>query len=62
MALVEAVLTVAARIGYREMRLDSLLSMVEAVALYKKAGFVAIEPYYDTPVEGTVFLGRLLTA
>jgi GNAT superfamily N-acetyltransferase len=62
MALVEAILSVAARIGYREMRLDSLLSMVEAVPLYKKAGFVAIEPYYDTPVEGTVFLGRLLTA
>ena len=61
MALVEAVLSVAARIGYREMRLDSLPSMVEAVALYRKAGFGPIEPYYDTPVEGTVFLGRPLT-
>ena len=61
MALVETVLSVAARIGYREMRLDSLPSMVEAVALYRKAGFGPIEPYYDTPVEGTVFLGRPLT-
>jgi GNAT superfamily N-acetyltransferase len=62
MALVETVLTLAARIGYREMRLDSLPGMVEAVALYRKAGFVPIEPYYDSPVEGTVFLGRPLTA
>ena len=62
MALVDAVLSVAAGIGYREMRLDSLPSMVEAVALYRKAGFGPIEPYYDTPVEGTAYLGRPLTA
>jgi ribosomal protein S18 acetylase RimI-like enzyme len=60
-ALVDAIAREAARIGYREMRLDTLPGMVEAIALYRKAGFVPIAPYYDTPVAGTVFLGRSLT-
>lgn len=59
-ALVEAVMAEAVRIGYREMRLDTLPSMAEALQLYRKAGFVPIEPYYDTPIAGTVFLGRPL--
>jgi ribosomal protein S18 acetylase RimI-like enzyme len=61
-ALVDAIIREAERIGYREMRLDSLPTMVEAIALYRKTGFVPIEPYYDTPVAGTVFLSRPLSA
>jgi ribosomal protein S18 acetylase RimI-like enzyme len=61
-ALVDAIIGAAQRIGYSEMRLDSLPTMNEAIALYRKAGFVPIEPYYETPVHGTVFLGRLLAA
>jgi ribosomal protein S18 acetylase RimI-like enzyme len=61
-ALVDAVIGEAVRIGYREMRLDSLPTMTEAMALYRKIGFVPIEPYYDTPIIGTVFLARPLTA
>ncbi len=59
-ALVNAVLEAASRIGYREIRLDTLPSMTEAMALYKRAGFVVTEPYYDTPVAGTVFLAKAL--
>jgi GNAT superfamily N-acetyltransferase len=59
-ALVDAVIGEAMRIGYREMRLDTLPFMAEAIALYEKAGFRPIEPYYDTPLAGTIFLGRLL--
>ena len=59
-ALVDAVLATAKRIGYREMRLDTLPSMAEAIPLYTKAGFVPIAPYYDTPVAGTLFLARSL--
>jgi ribosomal protein S18 acetylase RimI-like enzyme len=59
-ALVDAVLATARRIGYREMRLDTLPDMAGAVALYRAAGFAPIEPYYDTPVPGTLFLARRL--
>lgn len=62
MALTDAILRDAARIGYREMRLDTLPTMAEAVALYTKAGFRPIPPYYDTPLAGTIFLGRRLAA
>lgn len=59
-ALVVAVLDAARQAGYREMRLDSLPFMQDAVALYRAAGFTEIAPYYATPVAGTVFLGRRL--
>ncbi len=59
-ALVDAVVAAAERLGYREARLDSLPEMAAAIALYRAAGFAPIEPYYDTPVAGTVFLGRIL--
>ena len=59
-ALVDAVLAEARRIGYREMRLDTLPTMAAALALYRSAGFRDIPPYYDTPVTGTIFLARPL--
>lgn len=59
-ALAAALIDVAQRIGYREMRLDSLPSMGDAQALYRKLGFAVVEPYYDTPVPGTVFMRRCL--
>jgi ribosomal protein S18 acetylase RimI-like enzyme len=61
-ALVEAILGEAVRIGYREMRLDTLPGMAGAIALYRSAGFEPIAPYYDTPIAGTIFLRRRLAA
>jgi ribosomal protein S18 acetylase RimI-like enzyme len=58
--LVVAVVREAERIGYREMRLDTLPSMAGALALYRKSGFETIAPYYDTPVAGTIFMRRPL--
>ena len=58
--LVDAVVKEAERIGYREMRLDTLPSMAGAIALYRKLGFEPIEPYYETPVIGTIFMRRSL--
>lgn len=55
-ALVRDLLLVAQRMGYRELRLDTLPSMAAAFALYRKLGFVEMDPYYDTPVAGTRFL------
>lgn len=62
LALVEAVLGEARRIGYARVVLDTLPFMAEAVALYRRAGFSGIGPYYETPVAGTIFLGRALGA
>jgi GNAT superfamily N-acetyltransferase len=59
-ALVETVIAAATRIGYREMRLDTLPSMAGAIGLYAGAGFVPIPAYYQTPIGGTIFLGRSL--
>ena len=59
-ALVEAIILAAAKIGYREMWLDTLPEMTTALALYRRAGFTPIASYYTTPVEGTVFLGLTL--
>jgi ribosomal protein S18 acetylase RimI-like enzyme len=54
--LVGKVLLEAKRIGYQSIRLDTLPRMQSAVALYEKFGFVKIQPYYETPLEGTLFL------
>ena len=59
-ALVDALVEVAERIGYREIKLDTLPSMTGAQSLYRKLGFEVSEPHYDTPVAGTLFMLRRL--
>lgn len=59
-AMAEAICAEAARLGYREICLDTLPTMADAQALYARMGFVDIAPYYDTPVAGTRFLARAL--
>lgn len=61
-ALVDAIIRKAERIGYREIRLDTLPTMTEAISLYRKLGFTPIEPYYETPVAGTIFFAMRLPA
>ncbi|RYG34098.1 GNAT family N-acetyltransferase [bacterium] len=58
--LMNAILAEAVRIGYREMRLDTLSTMTPALALYRKGGFVSIPAYYETPLTNTVFMSRVL--
>jgi ribosomal protein S18 acetylase RimI-like enzyme len=58
--LVETLFDEARAIGYREMRLDTLPSMTEAIALYRRFGFEAMPAYYDTPVADTLFMRKVL--
>lgn len=55
-----AIIDAARARGYAEMRLDTLDTMAQAQALYRRLGFTEIGAYYDTPIEGTVFMSLRL--
>lgn len=54
--LATAAVSEARAIGYRTIRLDTLATMVEAIALYESLGFIRTEPYYDNPSSLAVFM------
>jgi len=56
-SLTEAIIREAKLIGYDRMRLDTLPpKMNDAIALYRSLGFEEIEPYYNNPVPGAIFM------
>ena len=55
-ALVAAVVDEARRIGYRELRLDTLATMNTAQAVYRQFGFRPCAPYYSNPLAGVAYL------
>ncbi|KAI1615995.1 carbonic anhydrase [Exophiala viscosa] len=59
-ALASAIIAIAQQLGYSEMRLDTLPSMVAALKMYRMFGFEDIPAYYQTPLEGTHFLALRL--
>jgi putative acetyltransferase len=59
-ALVEAAVDTARRLGYREIKLDTLPQMAGAIALYRQYGFTPIPPYGSHPYPGLVTLGKKL--
>ncbi len=58
--LVATVLKEAARLGYREIKLDTLPHMIQAIALYRSFGFVPIAPYGSFPYPDLLCFGRFL--
>lgn len=54
--LVSKVIVEARSIGYRKMLLDTVSSMREAISLYEALGFKKAEPYYNNPIEGTIYM------
>jgi len=55
--LVDAIIKTAKDLGYTRMRLDTLPPKMDgAIAMYRRLGFVEIEPYYQNPVVGAIFM------
>jgi putative acetyltransferase len=60
--LATAVVDAARTIGYERMRLDTLGTMVTAIALYRSLGFVDVAPYRFNPLPGATFMEADLKA
>ena len=58
--LVEQVINDAKYIGYTRLLLETSPTMKEAIALYKKLGFINIEPYHDDTNGGIICFGLML--
>lgn len=59
-ALLEQCLVLAQQLGYTAIRLDTLDTMAPAIALYKRYGFYTIPAYCFNPLDGAVYMEKLL--
>jgi putative acetyltransferase len=60
--LVQDAISIAREKGYKELRLDTLGTMMAAQQLYRSLGFVEIQPYGKAAVAGTRFYALQLGA
>jgi ribosomal protein S18 acetylase RimI-like enzyme len=58
--LAQKAIAAGSDVGYQRMRLDTLGSMKEAIALYESLGFQPIKPYYKNPSPCAVFMELVL--
>jgi ribosomal protein S18 acetylase RimI-like enzyme len=59
-ALINRVVAEASAAGYRELVLDTLPVIGEAIALYRSAGFAETDPYTFNPVPGALYFRMAL--
>ena len=58
--LAEAVVNAGHNAGYGLMRLDTLSKLSAATELYRSLGFREIAPYYENPLDGVVYMEKVL--
>jgi putative acetyltransferase len=58
--LMDVSLTFAKQAGYQTVRLDTLCTMIPAMTLYRKNGFMEISAYYHNPIETAVYFEKSL--
>jgi putative acetyltransferase len=57
LTLARAIIAEARKIGYRQMRLDTVEPvMKDAVAMYRRMGFKEIAPYRPNPIAGAMYM------
>ena len=54
--MVEKIIADARDIGYGFILLDTLPFLKSAIALYRSMGFVEIEKFNDSPMEGSLYM------
>ena len=54
--LAKSIIAEARSRGYREMKLDTVASMNQAIQLYNSLGFKQTAPYRHNPIQGAVFM------
>jgi|SRR5579862_190298 len=59
-AIVQAIIERARRLGYGELRLDTLPGMDAAIGMYEQIGFKRIGAYYAPTPSGTIFMSLKL--
>ena len=59
-ALVKQLLITAKEMGYKKMKLDTLLKLQPAINLYKKHGFIVTTAYYKNPLPEVVYMEKQL--
>jgi ribosomal protein S18 acetylase RimI-like enzyme len=56
--LAERIIADARQIGYKYLRLDTVEPVMRtAVAMYRRLGFIEIEPYRPNPIKGALYMG-----
>jgi len=59
--LARASIRSAQQMGYRTMRLDTVGTMREAIALYRRLGFYSIAPYRPNPIPSAQYFELILS-